>query len=438
MLRRAAWAATAFGVVALALIAAGPRVIHWLGAPRIQGGSASDEFSPADRPARVSVRERRRTPWPTFGFDVNRSKVGVGFAHRPPYRQVWKAAAHDSLEFPPSVGYGKVFLAQQKGLFFALNARTGKAVWRKSFGRCSASSPTLARGVVYQSWMGDVPCKQARKGADGFLVAWRQSDGKELWRFTTRPIESSPLYHGGLVYVGSWDHRLYALDAMTGHVRWRFEGDDQLNSTPAYYRGRIYVGSNSGSLYAIDAHTGALVWHARSDSRVGIREEFYAGPAVAYGRVYIGNVDGTFTAYGAESGRVLWRRPLGSYIYASAAVWRDRVFIGTYDGEMFSLDAASGGVLWKRDVPSAVHSAAVVIDGLVYYASCSSCGSQASRKVKNGHDGTYAVNAITGDEVWRFRAGKYASPVVADSERIYLVGATKVFGMEPVERERRP
>lgn len=395
----------------------------------VKRGSADEEFSPREKRARASARDRRLTPWPTYGFDVARSKSGAGFAHRPPYRELWSLNARDSLEFPPSVGYGKVFLAQQKGLFFALDAPTGKVAWRKSFGRCSASSPTLANGVVYQSWMGDIPCKQSRKDQDGFLVAWRARDGKELWRFHARPIESSPLYRRGVVYVASWDHQLYALDARTGRVRWRFAADDQPNSTPAYYEGRIYIGTNAGSLYAVDAATGRLAWRAQSHSHLGHRDEFYASPTVAYGRVYIGNVDGTFHAYGATTGRLLWQRPLGTYIYGSAAVHAGRVFIGTYDGNLFALEAATGDVVWRHASPAAVHSSPVVLNALVYYASCSSCGQFARRKVKHGHDGTYALDVRNGREVWRFRAGKYASPVVADRERVYLVGRAKLFAL---------
>jgi outer membrane protein assembly factor BamB len=277
--------------------------------------------------------------------------------------------------------------------------------------------------------MGDIPCKQSRAGQNGFVVAWRARDGRELWRFHAKPIESSPLYRRDVLYVASWDQHLYALDARTGKVRWTFRADDEPNSTPAYYKGRIYIGTNSGSLYAVDAGTGRLVWRAQSHSHLGHRDEFYASPTVAYGRVYIGNVDGTFHAYGAETGRLLWQRPLGTYIYGSAAVSAGRVFIGTYDGVLFSLRASTGDVLWRHTSAAAVHSSPVVMNGLVYYASCSSCGRWAIRHVKHGHDGTYALDVRTGRERWRFRAGKYASPIVADDHRVYLTGRAKLFAL---------
>jgi outer membrane protein assembly factor BamB len=135
--------------------------------------------------------------------------------------------------------------------------------------------------------------------------------------------------------------------------------------------------------------------------------------------------------YGAKSGKLLWARPLGSYIYGAAAVYRRKVFVGTYDGKFYALNAATGDVVWQIDARGAVHSAPTVMDGLVYYAVCSTCGSEAQRAVASGPDSTYAVRARDGKRVWRFRAGKYANPVVADDERLYLTGRSIQYAFAP-------
>jgi outer membrane protein assembly factor BamB len=158
---------------------------------------------------------------------------------------------------------------------------------------------------------------------------------------------------------------------------------------------------------------------------------------VAYGRVFIGSSDGTMYAYGARTGKLLWARPLGSYIYSSAAVYDKKVYAGSYDGRFYALDAATGDVRWQRTMASAVHAPPVVMKGLVYAATCATCGSAASRFVKRGKDGTTAFDAKTGKVRWRNRAGKYASPIIADQERVYLVGRSFLFGLEP-RAARRP
>ena len=104
-------------------------------------GSATEEFEPAEEPKAQPPPANPR-PWPTYAYDSARQHIAP-YDHRPPFRRLWKIDAHDTIEFPPSVGYGRVYVAQQKGLFLALDAKTGKVLWTKDNGRCAAASPTI-------------------------------------------------------------------------------------------------------------------------------------------------------------------------------------------------------------------------------------------------------------------------------------------------------
>ncbi len=250
--------------------------------------------------------------------------------------------------------------------------------------------------------------------------------GRQRWRFNAQPIESSPLLKNGLLYVGSWDGNVYAIRAKTGRKVWAHQTGDRVNTSAAYSKGRIFIANDSGTLYALNARTGRRAWSASEAT-----EFFYAAPAAAYGRVFIGSTDGTMYAYGARTGKLLWARPLGTYIYSSAAISDKKVYVGTYDGKLFALDAATGDVRWQRDMPSAVHAPPVVMDGLVYAATCATCGSAASRFVKMGQDGTTAFNARNGRTVWHNNSGKYASPIIADQDRVYLTGRSFLYALEP-------
>ncbi len=342
------------------------------------------------------------------------------------------------MEFPPTAGYGNVYIAQQKGLFFALRAKTGKPVFEtKDFKRCAASSPTLAGGTIYQAYMDFVECGENDPNPTGFLTAMDARTGKEKWRFKGLPIESSPLLKDGILYFGSWDNKVHAIRAKNGKEVWSYETDERVNTSPAYSKGRVFVANQAGNVYALNARSGKLVWQAESAaSPLGAREFFYASPTVAYGRVFIGNSDGTMFAFGAKSGKTLWARPLGTYIYSAAAAYDQKVYVGTYDGKFFALDAATGDTRWQKEMPSAVHAAPVVMAGLVYVTTCATCGSEASRFVKMGTDSTTAFDARTGKQAWRFPGGKYASPVIADQERVYLTGRSFLYALEPKRGKR--
>ena len=86
------------------------------------------------------------------------------------------------VEFPPAVGYGKVFVSQLKGVFFAVDAKTGEWRWRRKFPLCSAASPALARRPRDRDLHPAALHARARAACPGLVIAMRQSDGRTVWR----------------------------------------------------------------------------------------------------------------------------------------------------------------------------------------------------------------------------------------------------------------
>ncbi len=65
-------------------------------------------------------------------------------------------------------------------------------------------------------------------------------------------VVSGPAVAGGVVYVGSSDHKVYALDAATGQVRWSYPTGNQIFSSPVVSGTIVYIGSEDGKLYALN------------------------------------------------------------------------------------------------------------------------------------------------------------------------------------------
>jgi outer membrane protein assembly factor BamB len=402
-------------------------------------GSSSVEFVTTEAPGekRRPKRTVAEVPWPMYGVDASRSHVAADFRHRPPYRRLWTVETHDYIEFPPAVGDDLIFVASQHGDFLAVDTKSGKVAWRKDFGRCVAAGPAVAGDTVVEGVMNPTPCaKGDRTRQRGFVVAMNAKTGSQRWRFGTGVVESSPLVVDKLVYVGTWDHKVYALNLKNGRVRWSYDTGDEIDSSAAYADGIVYIGTNEGHVYALNAWTGALLWRASSFSSFGRREYFYATPTVAYGRVYIGNTDGTLYAFGAKTGHLLWAQHAGTYVYSAAAVWQHRVYVGTYDGRFRAFDAATGDPVWTWEAPGKIHGAPTVMAGLVYFATTSAPSRNAQRYVKNGKRGIYALNARTGKLAWQHRGIGQYSPVVADTERVYMVGSTRIYAVESRKRRR--
>ena len=208
-----------------------------------------------------------------------------------------------------------------------------------------------------------------------------------------------------------------ALDAQTGAVRWTNEAGGQIKGGLAIAGRTVYVGSYDHHVYAFDARNGALQWRTGAQLRLGSQGTFYATPAAAYGRVYIGATDGKVYSFGATSGDLRWSYGTGGYVYGSPAVWNERVYVGSYSGTFFCFDAATGEVRWTFHADGPISGSATVMDGVVYFSTL--------------RETTYGLNVLTGRRVWSFPDGKY-SPIVADPKRVYLVGYGSIYGM--VER----
>jgi outer membrane protein assembly factor BamB len=407
-------------LAALAVLFAGAVAaiaIHRLQAEKDVKGSSTVEFDT------TTVRTQplpTNIAWPEYGFEGTRTRA-VSLALRPPYRRLWTFKAGSLVEFPPAIGYGRLYFSTNSGKVYAVNTKTGKRAWKYVSHRCVAASPAIGtqqHGTVYAVFLNEPPCNA--KHGRGEVIAFSAGFGKIRWHKTIGASETSPLLVGNRLYVGDWDGRIWALDARTGRTIWRYRTRGPIKGGAAISDGRLYVGSYDGHVYCIGAQKGRLIWKAKAQSRLYGHTQFYSTPAVAYGRVYIGGTDGRVYSFGATSGKIRWSHGTGNYVYASPAIWNGTVLVGSYSKRFFAFDAATGDVKWSYRVTSPISGSAVVIGNLVYFATLG--------KKTNGR--TYALNARTGKLVWSFPDGKY-TPAVAEQGRLFLVGYARIYGMVP-------
>jgi len=140
---------------------------------------------------------------------------------------------------------------------------------------------------------------------------------------TLHGLEATPLVKDGVMYLTSTWSVVYALDARTGALRWRYDPASPkdhdkfmccgvVNRGVALYRGRVYVGTMDGRLVALDERSGKPVWTAQT-TPVDSPYSITGAPRIAAGRVVIGNagseyaVRGYVSAYDAMTGALAWR-----------------------------------------------------------------------------------------------------------------------------------
>jgi outer membrane protein assembly factor BamB len=77
------------------------------------------------------------------------------------------------------------------------------------------------------------------------------STGEQVWNYTTgNYVSSAPAVAGGMVFVGSYDYSVYALNASTGVKIWSYKTDYEVLSSAAVVDGTVFIGSMDGTFYA--------------------------------------------------------------------------------------------------------------------------------------------------------------------------------------------
>jgi outer membrane protein assembly factor BamB len=212
--------------------------------------------------------------------------------------------------------------------------------------------------VVAASTGGDVAAIRAASGPVDQRVCWRARLGP-VYR---RPGVDSGT---GTLFVPSADRQLYALDARTGAVRWRFDAGAPVLSEPLAVAGYVVFGAGE-RLLAVDAATGELAWSVPGRG-------FSAGRAACDGeRVYTAAADGYARAHDLRTGREAWSHPMVSgdgHRVALYSGWDDVVVLGsgvavvaTVSGSQ-ALDVATGTPRWTFPGTTMYPPAVVLGDG---------------------------------------------------------------------------
>ncbi|HZY96011.1 MAG TPA: PQQ-binding-like beta-propeller repeat protein [Candidatus Cybelea sp.] len=296
----------------------------------------------------------------------------------------WRFRTPGKIFSSPSVDAGVVFIGSSDNSEYAVRASDGTQVWKFVTKGPVRSSAAISDGTVFFS------------SADGNVYAVDEIAGTQRWRFQTggerrfsapgihgmQPrteimpdpydlLLSSPAVWNGTVYVGSGDHNVYALDARSGAIRWKFTTGNVVHASPAVDGGAVFIGSWDRYFYALNARTGALLWKfATGDDRDIYNQVGIAGSAaVSNGVVYFGCRDSHFYALDAGTGALVWKRDHhGSWVIASPAIAAGTVYYTTSDEQKFyAVDATTGILRFRVGYGTFAYSSPSIAGNVAYF-----------------------------------------------------------------------
>jgi outer membrane protein assembly factor BamB len=363
--------------------------------------------------------KRKTVNWPLYGYDWRRTRYLAAKGIKPPFKRLWKYGGGPLLEFAPIYVNGALYGVDNNGHVFAIDADSGKVLWKRRVAELNASAPTYSHRRLFVVNL--VP---------GQILDLNPKNGKTEWRKALPGrSESSPVVVGNRVFFGDEDGTMYAVDRRNGHTIWTSQLCGSIKAAPAYQHGILFVGDYGGCMSAVNSHSGKIKWQSSSQGLgLGTTGGFYSTPAVAFGRVYSGNLDHRVYSFEAKDGTLAWSHSTGGYVYSGPVVadtprTDPTVYIGSVDGNAYAINAKTGETRWTRSLGGQVLGSLSAVGNIVY------AGTYVGTT-------TYGFAMKDGHTAFTFNTGGANSPVISDGHRIYLTGYSSITALQPLTHKQ--
>ena len=264
----------------------------------------------------------------------------------------WEYATGGYVDADLVAGNGKLYVASWDGILHVLNDH-GETLWTRNLGDTLDATPVLAGGQIFvQSWSREVYALDA-------------TTGEVRWRFDYSPSRADDHRQAGLlvvddlVLVPAWNGTLFALDAASGERRWSFSGGQPLRAQPAYDGNSLYLASGDGSLSAL-ALDGSLRWQQ------SLEAPLLRAPALLPQGVAVVSREGQVVAYD-HNGQKLWQRELDETCYYGSPLYHNgALFVATAGNGLWKLDVATGDIIWRAELAGPSYATPFIDNGRIF------------------------------------------------------------------------
>jgi outer membrane protein assembly factor BamB len=206
---------------------------------------------------------------------------------------------------------------------------------------------------------------------------------------------SAPIIDSGILFVGSDDNNLYALDEKTGDLKWQYSALGKIY-TPTAKDGLVFAASFDNYIYALN-YNGDLRWK----TSIGYST---ASPPISYDNILYGGVDKYIYAIYIVNGTEKWRYSTDGWVVSAPAISQGTIYAGSNDNKIYALDAANKNLRWSYATGGSISSSPSVVNGVVY--------------VGSGDNNVYAIDSIDGKLKWNKRTNDWvkSSPAVLSNK----------------------
>jgi outer membrane protein assembly factor BamB len=255
-------------------------------------------------------------------------------------RVLWQKKAGKLLSSGPAVGDGKLFVNDNQGELLAFNASDGSKLFTANLPNRSFAAPAYSNGIVIT------------KTIDEQMLAFNSNDGSQIWSYEGNVPNmilqggSSPVINEGIVIQGSADGKVTLVTLDKGQLLWQRAAAQpngisdiarmvDIDANPLISNNVIYVGSYQGSLIAMDKFKATTIWEHRLSTRSGL--------ALSASALFVTDTRGRVWAFDPVTGKVLWRQnKLVGRTLTAPVISGDNIVVADTLGDVHWLSQSDG------------------------------------------------------------------------------------------------
>ncbi|MHC4759711.1 MAG: outer membrane protein assembly factor BamB family protein, partial [Planctomycetota bacterium] len=171
-----------------------------------------------------------------------------------------------------------------------------------------------------------------------------------VWKFQTGDeVKSSAAIDEAIVYVGSSDGNVYAIDLKTGKQVWSYKTEGGVEATACVVEDIVFIGSSDSFLYALDKVTGELKWKSETDGQILGSANLLAGGSDEELRIIVGSYDSRLYCLNSSDGKVVWKYETDNYVNGTPAFENGRIAFGGCDGVIHIVSGKDGTSINRID-----------------------------------------------------------------------------------------
>ncbi|EMI57124.1 outer membrane protein assembly factor BamB family protein [Rhodopirellula sallentina] len=386
--------------------------------------------------------DHRTTPQPTPTWTMSRADAGASGAvsHTLPRSLdiLWETQIAEAVETTPVSDGVRVYVTDVMGGVEALDAETGKSVWRREFDTGFVAAPGL---YLPASVVDDPNISTPRIPI--IVVGTNEAIKDKDSQATSNPTTNKDAnFKQPLLVVGDVEGNVEAMNPETGESLWKFVTNGEINAAPSFfavprieqtppkptdrssdssdidssntassdntsshpnnYEIRLLQTSQDGNLYCLAAHTGELIWKYETNDQIR------CAASIGSGKTFLGGCDSALHIVDLATGTAAREAmPLGGPTGSTPAVTGEEVFLPIMDGVVFAFNSTSGEIRWEFEDP----------ERLQEYRSSPAIGPD---RIIVGSNNKHidALDRNTGKRLWRttLRRRADASPLIAGTD----------------------